>query len=50
MLQAIGCGGGYSSPPPSPPATGTLANTYTVTVTAASGISTHNTTLTLIVN
>ena len=46
----VACGGGSTGggggPPPS---TGTLAGTYTITVTATSGTLTHTTTLTLIV-
>jgi IPT/TIG domain len=49
LLQAIGCGGGYSSPPPPPPPTGTPVGTYPVTVTATSGALTHTTTMTLVV-
>lgn len=49
-LQAIGCGGGSSTPPPPPPPTGTLAGTYTITVTGTSGNLSHTTTLTLVVN
>src|SRR6266446_3461640 len=47
-LQTTGCGGGGYTPPPSPP--GTPAGTYTVTIKAASGNTTHATTLTLIVD
>lgn len=47
LLQAIGCGGGGSAPPPPQ---GTLAGTYTVTVTGTSGSITHSTTLTPTVN
>lgn len=47
LLQAIGCGGGGSTPPPPQ---GTLAGTYTVTVTGTSGSITHSTTLTPTVN
>lgn len=46
LLQATGCGGSYSPPP----ATGTQAGTYTVTVTGTSGGITHSTTVTLVVN
>jgi hypothetical protein len=46
LLQATGCGGGYSPPP----ATGTPAGTFTVTVTGTSGSVTHSTTVTLVVN
>lgn len=42
-----GCGGGSSGPPVQ---NGTLAGTYTVTVTGTSGATTHSTNLTLIVN
>ena len=46
----VSCGGGSAggggTPPPQ---TGTLAGTYTITVTATSGTLTHTTTLTLIV-
>jgi hypothetical protein len=52
VLQAVGCGGGSSQPPPPPRPTGTLAGTYTITVTGASPSSstTHSATLQLIVN
>jgi hypothetical protein len=52
VLQAVGCGGGSSQPPPPPPPTGTLAGTYTITVTGTSPSSntTHSATLQLIVN
>ena len=50
LLQTIGCGGSSSSSPAPPPPTGTPAGTYSVTVTGASGNTTHTTTLTLIVN
>jgi len=49
LFQAVGCGGGGGYTPPPPP-TGTPAGTYTVTVTGASGITTHTTALTLVVN
>jgi hypothetical protein len=42
-----GCGGGSSGPPVQ---NGTLAGTYTVTVTGTSGATTHSTNLMLIVN
>jgi photosystem II stability/assembly factor-like uncharacterized protein len=45
-MEAIGCGGGNSTPLP---LIGTPAGTYTVTVTANSGSLTHTTTLTLVV-
>ena len=47
LSEAIGCGGGSSGPPP---ATGTPAGTYTLTVIGTSGTTTHTTTMTLIVN
>lgn len=52
VLQAVGCGGGSSQPPPPPPPTGTLAGSYTITVTGTSPSSntTHSATLQLIVN
>jgi hypothetical protein len=52
VLQAVGCGGGSSQPPPPPPPTGTLAGTYTITVTGTSTnpVATHTATLQLIVN
>lgn len=52
VLQAVGCGGGSSQPPPPPPPTGTLAGTYTITVTGTSNnpAATHTATLQLIVN
>jgi len=52
VLQAVGCGGGSSQPPPPPPPTGTLAGTYTITVTGISTNpnATHTATLQLIVN
>jgi hypothetical protein len=52
VLQAVGCGGGSSQPPPPPPPTGTLAGTYTITVTGTSSnpAATHTATLQLIVN
>jgi len=52
VLQAVGCGGGSSQPPPPPPVTGTLAGTYTITVTGISTnpAATHTATLQLIVN
>jgi hypothetical protein len=43
------CGGGGSVPPP-PPKTGTLAGTYTLTVTGTSSGVSRSTTLTLKVN
>jgi hypothetical protein len=54
-LEVAGCGGGSSAVNPGPPnpppvVSGTLAGTYTVTVTATSGNTTHTTTLQLIVN
>jgi hypothetical protein len=45
----VGCGGGSSSTPPPPASTGTPAGSYTLTVTATSGSTTANTTLTLVV-
>jgi len=52
VLQAAGCGGGSSQPLPPPPPTGTLAGTYTITVTGISPTSntTHTANLQLIVN
>jgi hypothetical protein len=53
VLQAVGCGGGsYQAPPPPPPPTGTLAGTYTITITGVSTNPnmTHTATLQLIVN
>lgn len=52
VLQAVGCGGGSSQLPPPPPQTGTLAGTYTITVTGISTnpAETHTATLQLIVN
>ncbi len=52
VLQAVGCGGGSSQPPPPPPPTGTLAGTYTITITGISTnpSATHTATLQLIVN
>jgi hypothetical protein len=52
VLQAAGCGGGSSQPPPPPPPTGTLAGTYTITVTGTSNnpAATHTATLQLIVD
>jgi hypothetical protein len=49
LLQAVGCGGGYSQPPPP---TGTQAGTYTITVTGTSAATntTHSATLQLVVN
>jgi hypothetical protein len=49
VLQAVGCGGGYTQPPP--PA-GTQAGTYTITVTGTSAATntTHSATLQLVVN
>jgi len=52
VLQAVGCGGGSYQAPPPPPPTGTLAGTYTITVTGVSTNpnATHTATLQLIVN
>ena len=47
-LQIVGCGGGGSITGP-PPATGTPAGTYMISVTATSGSLTHTTTLTMVV-
>jgi hypothetical protein len=50
LLSVAGCGGGGSNPPPSPPPPprpGTLAGTYSVTVTATSGALTRSINLTL---
>ena len=49
-FQAFGCGGGGGggTTPPSP--SGTPGGTYTITVTGASGATTHTTTVGLMVN
>ncbi|HEV2416298.1 MAG TPA: Ig-like domain repeat protein [Terriglobia bacterium] len=50
-LAMAGCGGGgqASAPSPPPPNPGTPSGTYTVTITAASGASSHQASLTVIV-
>jgi hypothetical protein len=45
VFEAVGCGGRNNSTP-----SGTQSGTYTVTVTGASGGTTHATTVTLVVN
>jgi hypothetical protein len=47
MLAVTSCGGG--SPKPPPVVTGTLAGTYNVTVNATSGVTTHSSTITVVV-
>ncbi len=47
VFQAVGCGGGGGG---GGGTTGTPAGTYTVTVTGTSGTTSHNTTVTLVVN
>ena len=49
MAACGGGGGGGSSTPLPPPQSGTTAGTYSVTVTATSGTTTHTTALTLVV-
>jgi len=47
MLAVTSCGGG--SPKPPPVVHGTLAGTYNVTVNATSGVTTHSSTITVVV-
>jgi hypothetical protein len=47
VLAIASCGGG--SPPPPPPITGTPAGTFSVTVSATSGATTHTSVITLVV-
>jgi hypothetical protein len=49
-LAASGCGGGGNGETPAPPTGGTPAGTYVVTITAASGSTTHSVNYTLTVN
>jgi len=48
VFAIASCGGG--SPPPPPPVTGTPAGTFTVTVSATSGATTHTSVITLVVH
>lgn len=49
VLAIASCGGG-STPPPPPPVTGTPAGTFSVTVSATSGATTHTSVITLVVH
>jgi hypothetical protein len=49
VFAIASCGGG-GSPPPPPPVTGTPAGTFSVTISATSGATTHTSVITLVVH